>query len=260
MLRFSFLSAFAAGLFALSSLTADDAAAQPVPETAPAAEATAAETSAAQPAVEATAAETSAAPAVEAEPTVQPSAVGEPAPDPASTVNEKEDVAEKKVEKKPVYKASKLIPYLILTSNYATPLFLAETAQKKTKCPVIVVPEALPFPEKGTPLTVRMPGDDTVMIRAEDLSRFLAYLRPRNVIILGNSDVVPPIYSLAVPSGSKLIQVDDRAWKVNAIRLDDLLNTSPSIYHAYRTYNKQRMIQAEKAREGQQGAESASGK
>ena len=246
MLRFSFLSAFAAGLFALSSLTADDAAAQPVPETAPAAEATAAETSA--------------APAVEAEPTVQPSAVGEPAPDPASTVNEKEDVAEKKVEKKPVYKASKLIPYLILTSNYATPLFLAETAQKKTKCPVIVVPEALPFPEKGTPLTVRMPGDDTVMIRAEDLSRFLAYLRPRNVIILGNSDVVPPIYSLAVPSGSKLIQVDDRAWKVNAIRLDDLLNTSPSIYHAYRTYNKQRMIQAEKAREGQQGAESASGK
>lgn len=237
MLRFSFLSAFAAGLFALSSLSADDAAAQPAPETA------------------------APAPAVEAEPTVQPTAVGEPAPDPASTVNEKEDVAEKKAEKKPVYKASKLIPYLILTSNYATPLFLAETAQKKTKCPVIVVPEALPFPEKGTLLTVRMPGDETVMIRAEDLSRFLAYLRPRNVIILGNSDVVPPIYSLAVPSGSKLIQVNDRAWKVNAIRLDDLLNTSPSIYHAYRTYNKQRMIQAEKAekaREAQQGAESAS--
>ena len=236
MLRFSFLSAFAAGLFALSSLTADDAAAQPAPEAA------------------------APAPAVEAEPTVQPAAVGEPAPDPASTVNEKEDVAEKKAEKKPVYKASKLIPYLILTSNYATPIFLAETAQKKTKCPVIVVPEALPFPEKGTLLTVRMPGDETVMIRAEDLSRFLAYLRPRNVIILGNSDVVPPIYSLAVPSGSKLIQVNDRAWKVNAIRLDDLLNTSPSIYHAYRTYNKQRMIQAEKAekaREAQQGAESA---
>ena len=56
------------------------------------------------------------------------------------------------------------------------------------------------------------------------------------------------------------IQVNDRAWKVNAIRLDDLLNTSPSIYHAYRTYNKQRMIQAEKAekaREAQQGAEAA---
>ena len=243
MLRFSFLSAFAAGLFALSSLTADDAAAQPAPEAAPAPETAAP------------------APVVEAEPTVQPAAVGEPAPDPASTVNEKEDVAEKKAEKKPVYKASKLIPYLILTSNYATPLFLAETAQKKTKCPVIVVPEALPFPEKGTLLTVRMPGDETVMIRAEDLSRFLAYLRPRNVIILGNSDVVPPIYSLAVPSGSKLIQVNDRAWKVNAIRLDDLLNTSPSIYHAYRTYNKQRMIQAEKAakaREQQQGTGTAS--
>ena len=61
-----------------------------------------------------------------------------------------------------------------------------------------------------------------------------------------------------MPSGSKLIQVDDRAWKVNAIRLDDLLNTSPSIYHAYRTYNKQRMIQAEQAQ--QQDAEAASGK
>ena len=128
---------------------------------------------------------------------------------------------------------------------------------------MIIVPEALPFPEKGTLLTVRMPGDNALMIRAEDLSRFLAYLRPRNVIILGNSDVVPPIYSLAVPSGTRLIQVNDRAWKVNAIRLDDLLNTSPAIYNAYRKYNKARMVQAEqeaKAREQEQASAPAPAK
>lgn len=176
-------------------------------------------------------------------------------------MNENENLPEKKAEREPTYKESKLIPYLILTSNYATPRFLAETARKKAGCPVIIVPEALPVPEKGTLLAVRMPNDEAMMIRAEDLSRFLAYLRPRNVIILGNSDVVPPIYSLAVPSGSGLIQVNDRAWKVNAIRLDDLLNTSPSIYRAYRKYNKQRMIQAEQeaqAREQQEaGAHAA---
>ena len=239
MFKFSFLAAVAAaGLFSLSSLTADDAA-----------------PAAAQAAAPAT--EQAAAPAAE-----QTAALGEPAPDPASTVNEKEPAPEKKAEKKTAYKESKLIPYLILTSNYATPLFLAETARKKTKCPLIVVPEDLPAPEKGTLLTVRMPGENDLMIRAEDLSRFLAYLRPRNVIILGNDDVVPPIYSLAVPAGSALIQVNDRAWKVNAIRLDDLLNTAPYIYHAYRKYNKQRMIQAEKAakEQQQQEAEAAPGK
>ena len=194
-----------------------------------------------------------------AEAAAQPAA-NEPAPDPATTVNEKESLPGKKTEKQPKYKESKLVPYLILTSNYATPLFLAETARKKVGCPVIVVPEALPFPEKGTLLTVRLSGDDSLMIRAEDLSKFLAYLRPRNVIILGNSDVVPPIYSLSVPAGSKLIQVNDRAWKVDAIRLDDLLNTSPYIYHAYRKYNKQRMIQAEEAKAREQKEEPSAGK
>ena len=234
MFKLSILSAVSAGLFALSNLTAAEAAEQP----APAAE---------QPGVQEAA---QPAPAAKAEaPAAEPArSVGEPAPDPASTVNEKESLPGKNEEKKNVtYKGSKLIPYLILTANYATPVFLAETAQKKAGCPVIIVPEALPFPEKGTLLTVRMSGSESLMIRAEDLSKFLADLRPRNVIILGNSDVVPPIYSLAVPASSKLIQVDDRAWKVDAIRLDDLLNTSPAIYHAYRKYNKERMIQAEKA-------------
>ena len=232
MFRLSILSAVTAGLFALSNLTAAEAAAEPAP-----------------------AAKTE-APAAEPARTV-----GEPAPDPASTVNEKEGLPAKDSEQKSVtYKESKLIPYLILTSNYATPVFLAETAQKKTGCPVIIVPEALPFPEKGTLLTVRMSIKETLMIRAEDLSKFLAYLRPRNVIILGNSDVVPPIYSLAVPASSKLIQVDDRAWKVDAIRLDDLLNTSPAIYHAYRKYNKERMIQAEEAAKAREQQEAGSSK
>lgn len=238
MFKFSFLSASAAALFALSSLSADDAAAQPAASSAPSRTADSVQSS-------------------------QPASFGEPAPDPASTVNETEEAPKKEGKKKTVYKSSKLVSYLIITSNYATPLFLAETAQKKAGCPVVVVPEALPFPEKGTLLTVRLPDNDTLMIRAEDLSRFLAYLRPRNVIILGNNDVVPPIYSLAVPSGTSLIRVDDRAWKVNAIRLDDLLNTSPSIYHAYRTYNKQRMIQAEQAareRGAKPETEAASGK
>lgn len=239
MLRLRFLSAAAAGLFALSNLTAAEAAA--TTQTDAPAEPAAAQASAPAPEAAPAPAEETAAPA---EPK---SSFDRPAKDPASTVNEKEKLPEEKAEKKKTtYKASKRIPYLILTSNYATPCFLADTARKKAKCPVIVVPEALPVPEKGTLLAVRMPGDEAMMIRAEDLSKFLAYLRPRNVIILGNSDVVPPIYSLAVPSGSKLIQVNDRAWKVNAVRLDDLLNTSPSIYHAYRKYNKERMIQAEK--------------
>lgn len=167
--------------------------------------------------------------------------LGSPAPDPASTTNEPgaKPVPPKEAEVR--YKRSTPIKLMILTSNYDTPRFLAEEALKAAKCPVIVIPENTPVPDRDTPLTFKASAKEKELtVKAEDLSRFLAFTRPLYLIVLGNKDVVPDIYRLAVPAKVKVISVDDPAWKVNAVKLDNILNTDHRIYNAYCRYNQER--------------------
>ena len=134
----------------------------------------------------------------------------------------------------------------MITSNYPTARFLADEARKQAGCTIIVVPEELPFPERGTLLTV-IPAraDDAFSIRAEHLSRFLAYLRPLNIIMLGNDKILPPFYRPALPSFCNVINITDTAWHVNAQMLDNIFNTNQKLYKSYSRYNYQRKLQRE---------------
>ena len=74
-----------------------------------------------------------------------------------------------------------------------------------------------------------------VYLLAKDLSKLLAYLRARDVIILGNADYVPSFVALAVTRPSRTIMITDADWKVNAVKLGNILN-SDKIINAYRGY------------------------
>ena len=172
-----------------------------------------------------------------------------PAPakaDPAFTTNEKVELPEKKAPQPVKYRKSKPVRFLMITSNYPTARFLADEARKQAGCTIIVVPEELPFPERGTLLTV-IPAraDDAFSIRAEHLSRFLAYLRPLNIIMLGNDKILPPFYRPALPSFCNVINITDTAWHVNAQMLDNIFNTNQDLYKSYSRYNYQRKLQRE---------------
>ena len=193
----------------------------------------------------------------EAKPVAKPAAKAEvkkdkfkvPAPakaDPAFTTNEKVELPEKKAPQPVKYRKSKPVRFLMITSNYPTARFLADEARKQAGCTIIVVPEELPFPERGTLLTV-IPAraDDAFSIRAEHLSRFLAYLRPLNIIMLGNDKILPPFYRPALPSFCNVINITDTAWHVNAQMLDNIFNTNQKLYKSYSRYNYQRKLQRE---------------
>ena len=172
-----------------------------------------------------------------------------PAPakaDPAFTTNEKVELPAKKAPQPVKYRKSKPVRFLMITSNYPTARFLADEARKQAGCTIIVVPEELPFPERGTLLTV-IPAraDDAFSIRAEHLSRFLAYLRPLNIIMLGNDKILPPFYRPALPSFCNVINITDTAWHVNAQMLDNIFNTNQKLYKSYSRYNYQRKLQRE---------------
>lgn len=166
--------------------------------------------------------------------------------DPAFTTNEAVELPAKKAPQPVKYRKSKPIKYLMITSNYPTARFLADEARKLVGCTIIVVPEDLPFPERGTLLTV-IPAnaEDAFSIRAEHLSRFLAYLRPLNIIMLGNDKILPPFYRPALPSFCNVISLTDTAWHVNAQTLDNIFNTNLTLYKSYSRYNYQNKLQRE---------------
>lgn len=176
-----------------------------------------------------------------------------PAPakeDHASTTNQAVKMPAADAPRKVNYRKSKPIRYVIITSNYPTARFLADEARDRMDCTVIIVPEELPFPERGTLLTV-IPADaeDAFGIRAEHLSRFLAYLRPQNVIMLGNDKILPPFYRPAIPASCNVINVIDNAWHVNAQTLDNIFNTKQKFYDLYSRYNYANKMQREQLNE-----------
>ena len=64
-------------------------------------------------------------------------------------------------------------------------------------------------------------GEIEVALPAPQLSRFIAYLRPETVIILGDDSYINPVYRLAVPDSVRKVEFSNAEWKVNTVRLDE---------------------------------------
>ena len=140
----------------------------------------------------------------------------------------------------PDYKQSKPIEYLLLTSDQPLPLLLADTARKEKDIPFLAIPRDMEMLEEETP--IRFGGSDEEQdfsIQALYLSKFIAYMRPLNVIILGDEKCVPEVFRGAVPEEIPVVEFKDRDWKINAMRLQDILYC-PEITEVYETYWKER--------------------
>jgi len=160
-------------------------------------------------------------------------------------------------DKRPNYKSSRLIPYLIITANYKVPAILVQTARRDLKVPYVVIIDDARQPNSETRAVFFPPkASKPVNILAKDLSKLLAYLRVRDVIILGNSDYVPSYYAMAVPSCSRTLMITDPDWKVNAYKLDNILNTN-KISQAYRGYINSLEAERKAKREAFEKAEKA---
>lgn len=123
-------------------------------------------------------------------------------------------------KKEVVYKKSKKVEFLIMTSNYLSPSILAELARKEAKCPYIL------FPAKNTKgdIVVIMPEKkDSFTIDEADLSKFIAFMNPQNVVFLGNEDFVSKKHRLALPPRMDYTNISNTNWNINAIILSNLL-------------------------------------
>ena len=123
------------------------------------------------------------------------------------------------------YRKHKPIPYLVIVANYRIPRkVIAEYLRSDFDIPYILLPSDSGKPSKDDQLYFsggKKSGELEVAFPALQLSRFIAYLRPETVIILGDDSYINPVYRLAVPENIRKVEFDDSEWKLNAVRLDE---------------------------------------
>jgi len=136
--------------------------------------------------------------------------------------------AVKKEKKQPFwgYKKHKPLPVLLIVANYRIPRkVIAEYLRSKYDVPYILLPSDPGKPSKDDQVYFsggkKNSGELEIALPAPQLSRFIAYLRPETVVILGDDSYINPVYRMAVPDSVRKVEFSNPEWKVNTVRLDD---------------------------------------
>lgn len=136
--------------------------------------------------------------------------------------------AVKKETKEPFwgYKKHKQLPVLLIVANYRIPRkVIAEYLRTRYDVPYILLPSDPGRPSKDDQVYFsggkKNSGELEVALPASRLSRFIAYLRPATVVILGDDSYINPVYRLAVPDSVRKVEFASPEWKVNTVRLDE---------------------------------------
>jgi len=98
---------------------------------------------------------------------------------------------------------------LRITANYRDTLLLAQVAQYHSKQPFILLPA------KGQNQIFFWPArQDTAMEIAEaDLTRFISFLNPQRIIVIGGTNVVPEKYLNMIPRDQTVVVIYNQDWQ-----------------------------------------------
>lgn len=114
------------------------------------------------------------------------------------------------------------ITSLIITSNYVKSKMLAELIQFDTKQPYILLPAAGQDKIYFCPAHGRKPQE----IKEEKLARFIKFVNPRQIIVLGDKNYVSEKYLKMIDEYQTLMVISNRNWNQTAVTVGKLLNMS----------------------------------
>lgn len=114
------------------------------------------------------------------------------------------------------------ITTLIITSNYVKSKMLAELIQFDTKQPYILLPAAGQDKIYFCPAHGYKPQE----IKKEKLERFIKFVNPRQILVLGDESYVPEKYLKMIDENQTLWVVSNRNWNQTAKSVGKLLNLS----------------------------------
>jgi hypothetical protein len=110
---------------------------------------------------------------------------------------------------------------LVITANYKHPLIIAQLIQEETKQPYLLLPAANSKGIFFNPPRAR--SEDALEIREDNLARFIRFLSPKQVVILGDKRYVSEKYQKMIFKEIPVIRVSGNNWQKIADRLAILL-------------------------------------
>lgn len=114
------------------------------------------------------------------------------------------------------------IPFLIITANYQSCAILAAIAREEKAVPCILLPAA--GDKKGKIWFIPARNSGIISIAEKDLGKFLSFLAPGRIVILGDELIVPercrPLSTYECPVTSLL----SNSWRYNALVLGNLFS------------------------------------
>lgn len=125
------------------------------------------------------------------------------------------------------------ITTLVITSNYVKSKMLAELIQFDTKQPYLLLPAAGQDKIFFCPAHGRKPQE----ITEEKLSRFIKFVNPRQILVLGDKNYVSEKHLKVIDEHQTLWVVSNRNWNQTAKSVGKLLNLSNLASDFQRTLN-----------------------
>jgi hypothetical protein len=128
----------------------------------------------------------------------------------------------------------KNITTLVITSNYVKSKMLAELVQFETGQPFILLPAA------GQDKIYFVPahGKKPMLIPEEQLSRFIKFVNPKQILVLGDKTYVSAKYLNMIDENQTLVVITNKNWNLTAKSVQKLLNLNTLAEDYKHTYSE----------------------
>jgi len=115
---------------------------------------------------------------------------------------------------------------LVVTSNYKNSRMMADLIQGENRQPYILLPAV------GQNKIFFCParGERSLEIQEADLARFIKYINPQQIMIIGDNNYVPEKYRAIIDQNQTVISVKNKNWNEAAKQVQYLLGLSNLAY------------------------------
>lgn len=130
---------------------------------------------------------------------------------------------------------------LIITGNYKSPRLLAELIQYESRQPYILLPS---LNDENKQFIFCPPKGTSLPIREEKFDKFVRFINPRRIIVLGNEAYAPAQYIDMLDKAIPILRIESTNWYRVAEELTELLHLS-NLDSSYRKLREQMLDKGE---------------
>lgn len=120
---------------------------------------------------------------------------------------------------------------LVITANYKKPLLMAQLIQNENRQPFILLPNSKEKKIFFWPAGKKNPA---IEIKEKNLGRFISFLNPQQIIVLGDKRYVSAKYLNMINKNLTVVVIKNRDW----IKASEVVQKMLNLNNLYRDYSR----------------------